>query len=108
MAPVKPASTRQNLDQVIKAEKGEAQESYPRLLKSLKSKPNAEAAVRIVEYALAAEKQHLQLFEEALRNLGKNRTTTYFVCPVCSRLAVGKSEAACPGCKTDKPAVEVR
>jgi rubrerythrin len=107
-APVKPSSTRQNLEKVIKSERGEAQKSYPRLLGLLKNKPNAAAAVRIVEYALAAEKQHCQLFEEALSDLGKNKMTTYSVCPVCSHLAIGKSEAACPGCKTDKPAVEVR
>lgn len=100
-------STRDNLKTVITSETAEATFSYPKLEKLLQKEPGTEAAIRIIGFAKAAESHHINLFKEALANLGKNKATEYFVCPVCSFLSQGKAQKPCSGCKVEQDPINV-
>lgn len=71
-------STRDNLQVPIKGERNEADEMYPKFI-SQAEKDDVAAAARSFKYARDAEAEHLKLFEAALRDLGKNPGTDYFV-----------------------------
>ena len=70
---------------------------YPGFLATAKA-DDAPAAIRTIEFALAAEKEHAKLYQEALDNLGKNAKADYFVCQVCGMTVTEMPAKKCRSC----------
>lgn len=80
-------STQENLEDAIYKEKDEVENMYPQFLLDAKSKKIKKATIESLEWSLATEKKHVDLFVKALDAL-KNKTEyklpfEYSVCPVC-------------------------
>jgi rubrerythrin len=97
----KVGTTRENLQAAIKGESYERDVMYPDFLKEAQT-ASLPAAIRTIRYALAAETEHAKLYQDALDNLGKNKETSLFVCPVCGYTTTGLPGANCPVCSTGK------
>lgn len=78
LQPVQVGTTEQNLLLPIQGEKKEESEMYPEFIKQAR-KDRAPAAVETFTFARDAELQHETLFKQALKNLGHNAKTDYFV-----------------------------
>jgi rubrerythrin len=72
------ATTRENLQQPIKNERGESESMYPNFIKQAEQ-DNISSAVRSFAFADISEREHLRLFEQALATLGHNPTEDYYV-----------------------------
>jgi len=102
------AHTRENLKLVIAAETFEATNKYPELINTLKAEKGSADALKITQYALAAEKQHAALFQEALDKLERYQQAEFYVCPRCSAMALEDPGRQCRVCKARKPAIQVK
>ena len=104
-------STKENLKEAIKGETHEFRTMYPEMI--AQAKKDAEAtegdksrlqALKLAEvgfsFANQVEKIHAKLYENALKDIGKNKETDYFVCPVCGNTVENKAPNACPICGT--------
>lgn len=98
---VNPASTEENLKGAIKGESYERDTMYPEFLKVAKA-DDARAAIRTLEFALAAEKEHANLYSEALATLGKNAPANYYVCNICGMTLTELPAKKCPSCRKSK------
>lgn len=98
---VPPASTEENLKSAIKGESYERDTMYPEFLAVAKA-DDARAAIRTLEFALAAEKEHAALYSEALSTLGKNAPANYYVCNVCGMTLTERPAKKCPSCRKSK------
>ena len=97
---VTPGTTTENLQASIKGETYERDTMYPEFL-ALAKTDDAPAAIRSIEYALAAEKEHAKLYQEALDNLGKNAKANYYVCQVCGMTVTELPAKKCRSCRHD-------
>lgn len=97
LAPVTPGKTAENLKAAIQGETQEKETMYPEFLTTAKA-DDARAAIRSIEFALAAEKEHAKLYQEALDNLGKNAPADYYVCQECGMTLTQLPEKKCPVC----------
>jgi rubrerythrin len=52
--------------------------------------------------AVAAEKEHAKLYQEALDNLGKNASKDYYVCQVCGMTLTELPAKKCPSCRKSR------
>ncbi|MCX6877703.1 MAG: rubrerythrin family protein [Verrucomicrobia bacterium] len=95
---VTPGTTAENLKASIKGETYERDTMYPDFLAVAKA-DDAAAAIRTIEFALAAEKEHAKLYQEALDNLGKNAKADYFVCGVCGMTVTELPAKKCRSCR---------
>ncbi len=91
-------STADNLRAAIKGETYERDTMYPEFLSVAKA-DDARAAIRTLEFALAAEKEHAKLYQAALDTLGKNAPADYFVCQVCGMTLTELPAKKCPSCR---------
>lgn len=92
--------TAANLEAAVEGERYEFQEMYPPFLEQAESEGN-QAAVVTFRNALAVEKIHHELYENALRSLkgGKDlEETTVFVCDICGNTITGEAPDRCPVC----------
>lgn len=96
--PVVPASTAENLKAAIKGESYERDTMYPEFLAVAKA-DNARAAIRTLQFAAAAEKEHALLYQKALDQLGQNVPEDYFVCQVCGMTLTELPAKKCPSCR---------
>ena len=98
----KPGTTAANLKDAIKGETYEKNVMYPGMIKDAIAE-KCDAARTAFTFALSAEKQHTQLYAQALKTLSKkNITAAYFVCPVCGATFKQNAPAACPVCSTPR------
>ena len=74
---------------------------YPEFLAVAKA-DDARAAIRTLEFAVAAEKEHAKLYQEALDNLGKNAPKDYYVCQVCGMTLTELPAKKCPSCRKSR------
>ncbi|SKB11622.1 Rubrerythrin [Planktothrix sp. PCC 11201] len=90
-------STAENLQQAIKGESYERDTMYPGFITQAKTENN-EAALKSLNYALAAETQHAKLYTEASENLTAWREATpFYVCKVSGETVVNEGDtASCP------------
>jgi rubrerythrin len=95
---VEPGSTADNLNASIKGETYERDTMYPDFLAVAKA-DDATAAIRSIEFALAAEKEHAKLYKDALDNLGKNAKANYYVCSVCGMTVTELPAKKCRSCR---------
>lgn len=100
---VKVGTTRENLEVAIQGESHERDTMYPGFLEKARA-DKAEAAIRTFTFALAAEKEHARLYQDALDNIGHNTPADYYVCTVCGNTLTALPDKKCPVCrnKTDK------
>jgi rubrerythrin len=96
--PVVVGTTAENLQAAIKGESYERDTMYPEFLAVAKA-DDARAAIRTLEFAMAAEKEHAKLYQEALDRLGKNAPADYFVCQVCGMTLTALPDKKCPSCR---------
>jgi rubrerythrin len=95
---VTPGATADNLKAAIKGEIHERDTMYPEFL-TVAQADDAPAAIRTIRFALAAEKEHATLYQEALDNLGKNAKVDYYVCQICGMTVTTLPEKKCRSCR---------
>lgn len=98
-----------NLSAAITGESYERDVMYPNFIKQAETEGN-EAAVKTFKYALVAEAQHAELYEEAKKNLESWRTKTgpVYVCKVSGETAMDKAAMAqCPPVESGESYIEV-
>lgn len=98
LEPVVPGSTADNLKAAIKGETFERDTMYPQYL-ALAKADDARPAIRAMEFAVAAEKEHARLFQSALDTLGKNAPADYYVCRECGMTLTDLPAKKCPVCR---------
>ncbi len=98
---VVPAATAENLKESIKGETYEMTKMYPEFLAVAKA-DDARAAVRTLNFALAAEKEHAVLYQAALESLGKNAPADYYVCKICGMTLTELPAKKCPSCRKSR------
>ncbi len=92
-------STRENIQEAIAGETHEFKKMYPEMLAKAKAEDIRPAEMSF-NYANQVEKIHADLYEKALADLGKNKATDYYVCPICGNTVEEKAPDRCPICAT--------
>jgi rubrerythrin len=95
--PVTPGTTADNLRASLKGETYERDTMYPEFLTKAKA-DDAREAIRTLEFAQAAEKEHAKLYQNALDHLGQNAVANYYVCQVCGMTLTELPAKKCPSC----------
>ena len=93
--------TAENLADAMAGEKYEFTEMYPPMVEAAKAEGHKKAE-RSMTHALAVEKVHHELFQQALEavNAGKDLpAAAVLVCPVCGHTVIGEAPDQCPICK---------
>ncbi len=98
---VAPGTTPENLSAAIKGESYERDTMYPQFLAVAKV-DDATAAIRTMEFALAAEKEHAALYQNALDNFGKNAKADYYVCQICGMTVTELPAKKCRSCRQSR------
>lgn len=95
-------TTAENLRVAIEKENDEAGRIYPAMLAQARSDHMA-AAVRSMNYALAAEREHAALLADALATLDQRPPVhPFYVCPGCGRTVARVASAKCTNCFTPR------
>ena len=92
--------TAANLAAAVEGERYEHQEMYPQFVQEAESEGNR-AAVVTFKNAMAVEKIHHRLYEDALKSLTQGKDlpeTSVFVCDVCGYTVAGDVPDRCPVC----------
>jgi rubrerythrin len=94
-------STLDNLRAAVAGETYEYTQMYPPMVKQ--SEAENHKARRMFAFAEKAEEVHARLYQMALDAVaqGKDLTeTSFYLCPVCGHIEMGKPPEACPICNT--------
>jgi rubrerythrin len=92
--------TEENLRAFVELETYEATQLYPAMLEQARHDDKPEA-VRSMNYALAAERQHAALFRAALATLDQRLPERpIYVCPTCGNTTEALGFDHCPNCFT--------
>ena len=97
-------TTAENLVVARDGEGYEFQTMYPKFLVEAKAENN-KAAVKSFEYAMAAEKVHFGLYQQALDMVkaGKDLSNAViYLCPFCGNVEIGVLPAKCSICGAPK------
>lgn len=97
-------STAENLVVARDGEGYEFQTMYPKFLVEAKAENN-NGAIKSFEYAMAAEKVHFGLYQQALDMVkaGKDLSdSAIFLCPFCGDIEIGVAPDKCPICGAPK------
>ena len=97
-------STLENLKEAVAGEHYELSKMYPEFIEDAEKDGNKGAKMSF-NWALAAEKVHHQLYEEALKAVesGKdNGVKDIYVCSVCGMTFEGEAPDKCPVCSAPK------
>jgi rubrerythrin len=97
-------TTAENLVVARDGEGYEFQTMYPKFLVEAKAENN-KGAVKSFEYAMAAEKVHFGLYQQALDMVkaGKDLTNAViYLCPFCGDVEIGVAPDKCPICGAPK------
>ena len=96
--------TAENLHAAIDGEASEFREMYPGFITEAEREGN-DKAVMSFDNALAVEKIHHGLYQEALKAVGSGQDlpqATMFVCGVCGNTVSGQPPDTCPICSSPK------
>jgi len=96
-------TTVQNLEAAVKGETYEFTEMYPPMVKQALTEGHK--ARQMLGLALAAEKVHAGLFQQALEAMRSGKDLSQmdvYLCPVCGDLEFGAAPEACPICGAPK------
>jgi rubrerythrin len=94
-------STVENLRAAVAGETYEYTQMYPPMAKQAEAENHR--ARRMFAFAEKAEEVHARLYQMALDAVahGKDLTeSSFYLCPVCGHIEMGKPPEACPICKT--------
>ncbi|MEO0076505.1 MAG: rubrerythrin family protein [candidate division WOR-3 bacterium] len=97
-------STEGNLQTGIDGETFEVEEMYPAYL-SIAVLQNEKGAELAINYALAAEKIHAALYQQAKVNVQKKedmKIDDIYICSVCGYTHIGTPPEKCPICNASK------
>jgi rubrerythrin len=94
---VAPGTTAENLRAAIAGETHERDVMYPEFIATAKA-DDARPAIRTLEFALAAEKEHAKLYQNMLDTLGQPAAADYYVCQVCGMTLMQIPAKKCPSC----------
>ena len=95
-----PNSTADNLQGAINGELHEVEQMYPVYLNAAGLQKEA-GAQRSFRFALEAERQHAELFGQALTAVREGKDlelTAIYVCPVCGHTVLNEPPERCPVC----------
>lgn len=93
-------STKENLQDAIDGEHYEVNTMYPEFFADSESEGDKKAS-RTFKYAWDVEKEHEELYRQALATLDQpGGEVEYYVCPICGHTHVGKPTTNCPVCGT--------
>ncbi|HAT49258.1 MAG: rubrerythrin family protein [Nitrospirae bacterium] len=93
-------STADNLKAAMDGEHYEFTEMYPGFIKTAEDE-GQDKAVRSMKNAMAVEKIHHDLFEQALKAIKSGQdldSLEIYVCPICGHTEIGKAPDHCPVC----------
>jgi rubrerythrin len=93
--------TKENVKAAVAGEHHEFMSMYPEFLKAAEEEKHAAATISF-RYALAVEKIHHDLYNEALKALEANKDLPkreVYVCPVCGNTVYDSAPDVCPICK---------
>lgn len=96
--PVTPETTAANLKAAIAGETHERDKMYPEFIATAKA-DDSQPAIRTLQFALVAEKEHAKLYQQALDTLGKNAAADYYVCKTCGMTLTALPPKRCPSCR---------
>ena len=100
-------STLQNLEAAVNGETYEFTQMYPPMVEQAKAEGHK--ARHLLGYALAAEKVHAGLFQQALEAMkaGKDLSKMdVYLCPVCGDIEFGEPPEKCPICSAPRARYE--
>lgn len=103
-----PKTTLENLQAAIDGEREESKKLYPKLMKSIKDELNTlegKVANLSLQWAMDAEKRHLNLLKKAFKAVSKGRVftlTEVWICTVCGNIILpNETEKECDLCGHD-------
>ena len=102
-------TTSENLQGAINGELFEIKQMYPSYI-AVAEMQEEKSALRPMNFALAAEKIHAKLFQEAKDLVDKNKDIDIekvYICPVCGYTAADEAEDICPICGVSKDKFKV-
>lgn len=97
-------TTAENLEGAAMGEDHEVDQMYPAYIAAADAQKETEA-VRAFSFALAAEKQHAELFRRARASVIDGKDIEFegvYVCPVCGHTVLDGAPAKCPVCSVGK------
>lgn len=97
---LKIGTTAENLRAAIAGESYERDTMYPAFIAQAKA-DDARPAVRSLNAAMAAEKEHAKFFQQALDTLGQKTAVEYYVCRDCGFTTTARPNKDCPVCRED-------
>jgi rubrerythrin len=93
-------TTPENLKVAIELETYEATQLYPAMLEKARAEHLSDA-VRSINFALATEREHVQLLTAAQQTIDQRLAVRkFFVCPTCGRTVESPDPGHCPNCFT--------
>ncbi len=99
-----PGDTLKNLNLALMGEVFEVEEMYP-VYSAVATQQGEQAAVKTFNYALATEKEHMRMYQEAINAVEKKKDYEIGdvqVCQVCGYTLEGDAPDNCPICKAKK------
>lgn len=96
--------TASNLEKAIQGEGYEFEKMYPEFVAQA-AEEGQKRAERNFRYAMAVERVHHQLYQEALEAIKQGKdlpATDYYVCTVCGNTVKDHAPDVCPVCKHPK------
>lgn len=96
--------TGENFDTAIAGETYGIEEMYP-AFKAVAELQDEKSAIRSIDYAVAAEKDHAQFYKRAKESVYNEKDLNIgdiWVCSVCGHTVEGEPPDICPVCKVKK------
>jgi len=91
------ADTQTNLERAFQSETAVNGVYYPEMIRTAEDE-GEEAATLVFSQARDVEGEHAKLYKKALDHLIAQRSTEYYLCPVCGHISEGKPPDTCPIC----------
>jgi rubrerythrin len=91
------ADTQTNLERSFQSEVAVNGVHYPEMTREAEE-DGEEAAALVFSQARDVEGEHAKLYKRALDHLIAQRSTEYYLCPVCGHISEGKPPDVCPIC----------
>jgi rubrerythrin len=91
------ADTQTNLERSFQSEMAVNGVHYPKMLRDADA-DGEEAAALVFSQARDVEGEHAKLYRRALDHVIAQRSTEYYLCPVCGHISESKPPDVCPIC----------
>lgn len=91
------ADTQANLERSFQSEMAVNGVHYPEMIRQAEEDGEDSAAL-VFSQARDVEGEHAKLYKKALDHLIAQRSTEYYLCPVCGHISEGRPPDVCPIC----------